>query len=245
MLHWKDRLRQAGAEFIPLASTRLRHYCLALSCLSTFTPRLYCAGSIPLCGWPRLCGWPLLCAWCPLSLFLVRMPCSMQAAACSCSHPQSPARAQARIGKAVHTWETSQLRLLRHTIMRRALTSSFESNEHCLNSLLSKRAYVCRFSVHIELSSTLVTCEPGRWLDAAAYTLGWICALPIELTAAAQAMLEEHLPHHGVKPVRTRWAASVTTTSYWHACQLVRLASALLRSARGRPTPSSRRFALD
>ncbi|KAF2797949.1 purine and uridine phosphorylase [Melanomma pulvis-pyrius CBS 109.77] len=37
-----------------------------------------------------------------------------------------------------------------------------------------------------------------RRLDAAAYTVGWICALPVEL-AAAQVMLdEEHLPHDGV-----------------------------------------------
>jgi nucleoside phosphorylase len=37
-----------------------------------------------------------------------------------------------------------------------------------------------------------------RRFDAAAYTVGWICALPIEL-AAAQAMLdEEHLPHDGI-----------------------------------------------
>ena len=37
-----------------------------------------------------------------------------------------------------------------------------------------------------------------RRLDAAAYTVGWICALPVEL-AAAQVMLdEEHLPPHGV-----------------------------------------------
>jgi nucleoside phosphorylase len=37
-----------------------------------------------------------------------------------------------------------------------------------------------------------------RRLDAAEYTVGWICALPIEL-AAAQVMLdEEHLPHDGV-----------------------------------------------
>ncbi|KAF2633107.1 hypothetical protein BU25DRAFT_487441 [Macroventuria anomochaeta] len=37
-----------------------------------------------------------------------------------------------------------------------------------------------------------------RRLDAAAYTVGWICALPVEL-AAAQVMLdEEHLPHVGV-----------------------------------------------
>jgi nucleoside phosphorylase len=37
-----------------------------------------------------------------------------------------------------------------------------------------------------------------RRLDAAAYTVGWICALPIEL-AAAQVMLdEEHLPHDDI-----------------------------------------------
>jgi nucleoside phosphorylase len=37
-----------------------------------------------------------------------------------------------------------------------------------------------------------------RRLDAAAYTVGWICALPVEL-AAAQVMLdEEHLPHNDV-----------------------------------------------
>lgn len=37
-----------------------------------------------------------------------------------------------------------------------------------------------------------------RILDAAEYTVGWICALPIEL-AAAQVMLdEEHLPHHDI-----------------------------------------------
>ena len=36
-----------------------------------------------------------------------------------------------------------------------------------------------------------------RRLDAAAYTVGWICALPVEL-AVAQVMLDEvHLPHDG------------------------------------------------
>jgi nucleoside phosphorylase len=37
-----------------------------------------------------------------------------------------------------------------------------------------------------------------RELDVAAYTVGWICALPVEF-AAAQVMLDEkHLPHHSI-----------------------------------------------
>ena len=41
-----------------------------------------------------------------------------------------------------------------------------------------------------------------RRLDAAAYTVGWICALPVEL-AAAQIMLdEEHLPHNSVSSMQ-------------------------------------------
>jgi nucleoside phosphorylase len=37
-----------------------------------------------------------------------------------------------------------------------------------------------------------------RRLDAEAYTVGWICALPIELAAAQMMLDEEHLPHHGI-----------------------------------------------
>lgn len=37
-----------------------------------------------------------------------------------------------------------------------------------------------------------------RRLDAAAYTVGWICALPVELAAARIMLKEEHLPHDGV-----------------------------------------------
>lgn len=41
-----------------------------------------------------------------------------------------------------------------------------------------------------------------RRLDVAEYTVGWLCALPIDL-AAAQVMLdEEHLPHDGVDSIR-------------------------------------------